>query len=114
MTAKRFILTALAAGYLAFGAASAWAAEEFNAIKVYDLFKFSEMEADDWSQSGKGNQIEYECIDDTDGCKVVVLGVGVGGGVVINIEYTCLVGNKVLLHPSGLLIIPNTCDGAVA
>ncbi len=85
----------------------------FNAIKKYDLIKFAESEADDWSQSGKGNQIEYECIDET-GCEVVVLGVGVGGNSVINIKYTCSYGAKLLLHPSGLLIIQNDCNGAVA
>jgi hypothetical protein len=114
MTATRYIIVGLAIGLLAFGAANAWAAAEFNAIKVYDLFKFIVEEADDWSQSGKGNQIEYECIDDTDGCEVEVLGVGVGGGRVINIRYTCDFGAKLLLHPSGILIIQNDCDGAQA
>lgn len=113
MTTKLCTILGLAIGLLSFGAANSWADAEFNAIKKYDLSKFSESEADDWSQSGKGNQIEYECIDET-GCEVVVLGVGVGGNSVINIKYTCSYGAKLLLHPSGILIIQNDCNGVVA
>ena len=59
MTTKLYII-GLAIGLLAFGAANTWAAAQFNALKEYDHFKFDESEADDWSQSGKGNQIEFE------------------------------------------------------
>jgi len=115
MTTKRYIIIGLAIfGLLSFGATNARADAELNAIKVYDLLKFSQSEADDWSQSGKGNQIEYECIDDSNGCKAVVLGVGIGNGNVLDIEYTCSFGAKLLLHPSGILIIQNDCNGAGA
>ena len=112
MTTKRYII-GLAIGLLAFGAANTWADAQFNALKEYDHFKFDVSEADDWSQSGKGNQIEFECIDSVNGCKVVVVGVKVGGGNPINIEYTCDFGAKLLLHPSGILLIQNDCDGAL-
>ena len=115
MTTKRYIIIGLAIfGMLSFGAANSWAAAELNAIKAYDLFKFAASEADEWSQSGKGIQVECECIDDTNGCKVVVLGVGVGNGNVIDIQYTCDFGAKLLLHPSGMLIIQNVCNGVPA
>ena len=112
MTAKRFVITALAIGLLAFGTANAWAAAQFNALKDYDHFKFEGTEADDWVQSGKGNQLEFECIDDT-GCEVVVVGVGVGASDPITIFYTCAFGAKLLLHPSGILILQNDCDGSL-
>lgn len=115
MTTKRTIIVGLAIGLLAFGATNTWANLEFNALKVYDLFKFAAGEAADWNQKVKGNGIvEYECNDSTDGCKVEAVGVGVGGGVIINIEYTCADGAKLLLLPSGILLIQNDCDGAVA
>ena len=113
MNAKRFIITGLAIGLLAFGTANAWAAAQFNALREYDHFKFEASEADDWIQSGKGNQLQFECIDDSDGCEVVVVGVGVGAGNPIKILYTCAFGAKLLLLPSGILILQNDCDGSL-
>ena len=111
---KRYIIVVLAIGLLAFGATKTWAAEEFNALREYELFKFTVLEADSWSQDVKGNQlVEYVCEDSIDGCVVEVLGVKVGGGVVINIGYDCDFGAKLILLPSGVLLIPNECDGAV-
>ena len=113
MTAKRYSIVFLAIGLLMLRPGNPWAAAELNAIRNYDLLKFEELEADDWIQKVTGNQlVEYEC-NDIDGCVVVVLGVGVGGGRVLYIRYQCVDGAKLLLLPSGVALIPDDCDGAV-
>jgi len=103
------IVAGLAIGMLTFGAANSWGVEESVGFKDYTLYKLCEGEVDPWNQKMQGNgTVTYEC-DDGAGCNVVVNAIGICGSQ--DIRYTCDDGAVVTLLPSGVLLVPDDCDG---
>ncbi len=108
------IAMGLAIGMLALGAASSWG--ELVGFKNYTLFKFANGQVDDWTQRVQGNgTVKYECTDPgasdlTDSCQVVVDAIGICAATE-NIVYTCDDGAELILLPSGVLLVPDDCDG---
>ncbi len=110
------IAMGLAIGMLALGAASSWAVRELVGFNNYTLFKFADGQVDDWTQKVQGNgTVKYECTDPdasdpTVSCQVVVDAIGICGANQ-NIVYTCDDGAELILLPSGVLLVPDDCDG---
>ena len=110
------IAMGLAIGMLALGAASSWAVRELVGFNNYTLFKFADGQVDDWTQKVQGNgTVKYECTDPdasnpTDSCQVVVDAIDICGATE-DILYTCDDGAVLILLPSGVLLVPDDCDG---
>jgi len=104
------IVAGLAFGMLTLGAANSWAqVEESVGFKNYTLYKLCEGEVDPWNQKIQGiGTVTYEC-DDEAGCNLVVDAIGICGNQ--DIRYTCNDGAVVTLLPSGVLLVPDDCEG---
>ena len=107
MMKKTFITISILIGMLMLGTASA---AESVAFKDLTLFKFMD-QGDNWKRKITGNgQVEYKCKDMN--CEIVVDAIGIGSSGQ-NIVYACDEGAVVILLSSGILLVPEECEGAL-
>jgi len=111
------IAVGLAISILALGATNSWAGRESVGFANFTLFKFVEGQVEDWTQKVMGNgTVEYECKDPdanmpNDSCQAVVDAIGICTTGNKNVIYTCDEDAVLILLPSGVLLVPDDCDG---